>query len=86
MLDRVEDIKRNKNIPCLPKTDILFFLINIYYKYKNESTKIKWYGFRRGFSINIFWMGEWPLSGGGGIWNDIWKWVECEHAETRKAP
>lgn len=29
-------------------------------------------------------MSEWPLSEGGGIWNDIWKWVACEHADTGK--
>lgn len=30
------------------------------------------------------WWAEWPLSGGGGIWNDIWERVECEHAVSRE--
>lgn len=80
----MRDIKMSKNTSCLPKTDVFSFKKSTYYKYKSESTKIKWYGFRKGFSINIFWMSEWPLSGGDGIWNDIWKWVECEHADPGK--
>jgi hypothetical protein len=38
------------------------------------------------FLHKYFLMREWPLSGGGGIWNDIWKWVECEHAVAGKRP
>lgn len=42
VLDRVEDIKMNKNITCLPKTDVFILKkINVYCKYKSESTKIK---------------------------------------------